>query len=49
MDPCDCHLCTGPGKRCEGCMCCSEDGCGGPDSDCSTNSIGDSTCPCTCD
>lgn len=33
---------------CDGCTCCSYDRCQrGPDSDCPTDSLGDSVCPCT--
>lgn len=49
MEPCECAHCVGPGygpTRCEDCFCCTS--CGGPDSDCPTDAIGDSTCPCTC-
>ncbi|WP_084965293.1 hypothetical protein [Thermoactinospora rubra] len=33
---------------CEDCFCCPFGGCGGPNSQCPTDSIGDSSCPCTC-
>lgn len=33
---------------CPCCSCCSEEGCRrGPDSDCPTDSLDDSVCPCT--
>lgn len=35
---------------CDSCTCCSFWRCrSGPDSDCPTDSAGDSVCPCTCD
>ena len=35
---------------CDDCFCCSFGRCNsGPDSDCPTDRLGDSACPCTCE
>ena len=37
-------------ERCGDCMCCTEEQCGSlTDNECPTNTLGESTCPCTCD
>ena len=37
-------------ERCGDCLCCTEEQCRSlSDNDCPRNSLGDSTCPCTCD
>ncbi|MFI6819225.1 hypothetical protein ACIBG7_43040 [Nonomuraea sp. NPDC050328] len=36
-------------ETCGDCGCCTEGACGGPNPECPTNYLGDSTCPCTCD